>query len=267
MEAINKFLAHLGRPLVNFIIHFHRLAEMINGTLRWIFIEPFRGKPLRYRAILAQSVRFGWDSVLIVSVISFAIGLILAMQAADQLKPFGAEIFVANLVSVSLTRELGPMMTAIIIAGRGGSAIAAEIGTMKVSEEIDALKTMGLNPLGFLVVPRFLAMLLMLPALSLIADILGIFGAYLFSMTALEINSVRFINQVANALVLKDLITGFIKAFVFAGIIASIGCYQGFIVKGGAEGVGKSTTNAVVISIFLIIAADVIFTALFYSTL
>lgn len=267
MEAFNKFLAHLGRPLVHFIIHFRRLAVMINGTMRWTFIEPFRGKPLRYRAILAQSVRFGWDSVLIVSVISFSIGLILAMQAADQLKPFGAEIYVANLVSVSLTRELGPMMTAIIIAGRGGSAIAAEIGTMKVAEEIDALKTMGLNPLGFLVVPRFLAMLLMLPALSLISDIIGIFGAYLFSLTALEINSVRFINQVANALVLKDLVTGFIKTFVFAGIIASIGCYQGFIVKGGAEGVGKSTTNSVVISIFLIIAADVVFTALFYSTL
>ncbi|KAA3619438.1 MAG: ABC transporter permease [Calditrichaeota bacterium] len=267
MEAINRFLAHLGRPIVHFLIHLYRLGAMVNGTLRWTFVEPFRGKPLRYRAIVAQSVRFGWDSVLIVSVISFSIGLILAMQAADQLKPFGAEIYVANLVSVSLTRELGPMMTAIIIAGRGGSAIAAEIGTMKVAEELDALQTMGLNPLGFLVVPRFLAMLIMLPALSLIADVVGIFGAYLFSLSALQINSVRFLDQVANALVLKDVITGFIKAIVFAGIIASIGCYQGFIVKGGAEGVGKSTTNSVVISIFLIIAADVIFTALFYSTL
>jgi len=170
-------------------------------------------------------------------------------------------------VAVSLTRELGPLLTAIIIAGRFGSAIAAEIGTMKVGEEIDALKTMGLNPIHFLVVPRFLALFIMLPALTLISDFVGIFGAYIFSIGPLDISSIRFINQTIEALVMKDLITGLIKTGVFAVIISFIGCYEGFIVEGGAEGVGKSTTNSVVASIFLIITADVVFTALFYSTL
>lgn len=267
MEMLSNFFAGLGRPVIHFLVHLGKTAKLGSETLKWIFVAPFKGKKLRVKAVFVQATRFGWDSILIVAVISFSIGLILAMQAADQLKPFGAEIYVADLVSVSLTRELGPMMTAIIIAGRGGSAIAAEIGTMKVAEELDALKTMGLNPVNFLVVPRVLAMIVMLPALSLISDIIGILGAYLFSLTALEINSVRFVNQVASALVLKDIITGLVKAGVFSIIIALVGCYQGFIVQGGAEGVGKSTTNSVVISIFLIIASDVIFTALFYSTL
>ncbi len=262
---MNKLLGAFGRPVVEFVVHLSRLTTLIGETLMWTFVAPFRGKPARLKATIEQSVRFGFDSVMIVGVISFFIGLILAMQSADQLKPFGAEIYVANMVAVSMTRALGPMMTAILIAGRGGSSIAAEIGTMKVAEELDALRTMGLNPVHFLVVPRFVAMFIALPVLSLIADFLGILGAYLFSISVLDIQSVRFINQAAEALVLKDIVTGLIKTLVYALIIVSVGCYQGFIVEGGAEGVGKSTTNSVVVSIFLIILADVFFTAVFYA--
>jgi phospholipid/cholesterol/gamma-HCH transport system permease protein len=152
---------------------------------------------------------------------------------------------VANLVAVSVTRELGPLLTAIIIAGRSGSGIAAEIGTMKVAEEIDALRTMGLNPINFLVVPRAVAMVVVLPCLTLLADLVGIIGGYLIAVTTLDISPIRFYNQTANALVIKDLVTGLVKSVFFAMIIAAIGCYQGFIVEGGAEGVGKSTTASV----------------------
>ncbi len=267
MERVVSFFSSLGRPTLTFFVHLHRFVLLVLETFRWTIIAPFKGKKVRWRATVEQAVRFGWDSILIVTVIAFFIGLILAMQAADQLKPFGAEIYVANLVAVSLTRTLGPMITAIIIAGRGGSSIAAELGTMKVAEELDALRTMGLNPNWFLVVPRFVAMVMMLPALAMLANFVGIGGAYIFSVAALEINGVRFINQVAMALVMKDMIVGLVKTVVFAMIIVFVGCYQGLIVEGGAEGVGKSTTNSVVISIFLIIAAEVFFTALFYSTL
>lgn len=263
MEYIARFLAALGRPTLGFLVHLNRLAKLGVDTLNWTLIKPFKGRKLRIRSAIEQSVRIGWNSVPIVSIIAFFVGLILAMQAAYQLKPFGATIYVANLVAVAQTRSLGPIITAIVIAGRSGSSIAAEIGTMKVAEELDALQTMGLNPIGFLVVPRFLAMCLMLPALVLIADIVGILGAYVFSISALDITSARFINQTATALVMKDVITGLVKTVFFGIIIAGVGCYQGFIVDGGAEGVGRSTTNSVVVSIFLIIFADVLFTAMF----
>ncbi|MFQ5630601.1 MAG: MlaE family ABC transporter permease [bacterium] len=263
MEYLTRFLAALGRPTLGFLVHLNRMAKLGADALRWTFIQPFKGQKLRVRSAIEQSVRIGWDSIPIVAIIAFFVGLILAMQAAYQLKPFGATIYVANLVAVAQTRSLGPIITAIVIAGRSGSAIAAELGTMKVAEEIDALRTMGLNPTGFLVVPRVLAMCVMLPALVLIADIVGIFGAYIFSVSALDITSVRFINQTATALVMKDVFTGLIKTVFFGIIIVGVGCYQGFIVEGGAEGVGRSTTNSVVVSIFLIIFADVLFTAMF----
>lgn len=263
MDALVRFLAAVGRPTISLLIHIHRMTRLAGDTLKWTFVKPLKGHKLRFHSAVEQGVRIGWNSIPIVAVIAFFVGLILAMQAAYQLKPFGATIYVANLVAVAQTRSLGPIITAIVIAGRSGSAIAAEIGTMKVAEELDALRTMGLNPIGFLVVPRFLAMLIMLPALVLLADLVGIFGAYVFSVGALDITGVRFINQTAQALLMKDVLTGLIKSVFFGMIIVGIGCYEGFIVEGGAEGVGRSTTNSVVASIFLIIFADVIFTALF----
>lgn len=263
MDAVLRLIAALGRPAIHFLIHLARISKLAFDTLKWTFIAPFRGKRIRWQAIAEQSVLVGWQSIPIVGVIAFFVGLILAMQAAYQLKPFGAEVYVANLVSVAQTRSLGPVITAIVIAGRSGSAIAAELGTMKVAEELDALKTMGVNPVSFLVVPRFIAMIVMLPALTLVADILGITGAFVFTTGALDVTSVRFISQTSNALVVSDVTTGLIKTVFFGLIIVGVGCYQGFIVEGGAAGVGRSTTRSVVISIFMIIFADVVFTAFF----
>ena len=211
-------------------------------------------------------VRMGYESLPIVCLIAFFVGLIIAMQSAYQLKQFGAIIYVANLTAVSITRELAPLLTAIVITGRSGSAITAEIGTMKVSEEIDALNTMGLNTISYLVVPKTLAMLIMLPCLTIIADFIGIFGGYFISIATLDIASIRYVNQTVSALAFKDVFGGLVKSGFFALIIAVIGCYEGLNVEGGAEGVGKSTTKSVVTSIFLIIAADVFFTGLFYAT-
>lgn len=265
MELTNRIFGRIGRGTLTFFQHFSHIKRLTGQSLYWTFIAPFRGKRLNWANTIDQMVRIGFDSLPIVTLIAFFVGLILAMQSAYQLKPFGATIFVANLVAVSLIRELSPLLTAIVITGRSGSAITAEIGTMKVSEEIDALHTMGLNPIQFLVAPRTLALLIMLPCLTIIADFVGILGGYIISMLTLSVTSVRYIDQTISALVFRDLFSGLVKSFFFALIIASNGCYQGFIVQGGAEGVGKSTTRSVVVSIFLIITADVIFTALFYS--
>jgi len=263
METLARSLAVVGRPTIAFLVHLYRMAHLTWETCYWLLIAPFKGRKIRLGSTIEQCVRIGWESIPIVAIIAFFVGLILAMQSAYQLEPFGATIYVANLVAVAETRSLGPILTAIIIAGRSGSAITAEIGTMKVSEEIDALRTMGLNAISFLVVPRFVAMLIMLPALTLVSDIVAIFGAWVLAVTTFDISSVRFIDQTQYALVISDVTTGLIKSFFFGLIIAVIGCYQGFIVEGGAEGVGKSTTRSVVNSIFLIILADAVFTALF----
>ncbi|MFQ5707461.1 MAG: MlaE family ABC transporter permease [bacterium] len=261
-----KLAGNIGRFAFEVLGHVDRFAKLIGETLYWTFVAPFKKKGFSLKATAEQMVKIGVDSIPIVCLIAFFVGLIIAMQSAYQLQQFGATIYVADLVLVSIIRELSPLLTAIVITGRSGSAITAEIGTMQVSEEIDALKTMGLNPIRFLAVPRTLAMLIMLPCLTIIADLVGILGGYMIAMVTLNISSVRYLDQTISALFFRDLFSGLTKSVFFALIIANIGCYEGFLVHGGAEGVGKSTTRSVVASIFLIIAADVLFTALFYST-
>ncbi len=266
MEIVARMFGSIGRQLLLFLAQLSRVSSLAADTAHWTFVAPFKGKGLRWKSAVEQMVRIGYESIPIVTLIAFFVGLIIAMQSAYQLERFGATIYVANLVAVSITRELSPLLTAIVIAGRSGSAITAEIGTMKVSEEIDALQTMGFNPIKFLVVPKTLAMTVMLPTLTVIADFLGILGGYAISMATLRVTSARYVNQTMVSLTFQDLFSGLVKSVFFALIISMIGCYEGFNVKGGAEGVGKSTTRSVVASIFLIIAADVFFTGLFYST-
>ena len=266
MKLFQQTLGKSGQHLALFFVHISRMTKLVGQALFWIFVAPFRGKKLRWGATFVQMVRIGVDSVPIVGIIAFSVGLIIAMQAAYQLKRFGAMIYVADLVSVSMCRELGPLITAIIIAGRSGSAIAAEIGTMKVSEELDALKTMALNPIGFLVAPRMLAMMIVVPCLTILADFVGIGGGFVLAVSSLKLSFIAYFNETVAALFAKDFITGLIKSFFFAIIIAQVGAYQGFNVQGGAEGVGKSTTTSVVVSIFLVIMADLLFTMLFFST-
>lgn len=268
MNIIKQTLGSTGRMMLTAVSHTGRIIALTRDALYWTFVAPFRGRGgVRWKSTIQQMVLIGFNAIPIVAVICFFVGLIMAMQAAYQLERFGASIYVADLVGVSMTRELGPLLTAIIVAGRSGSAIAAEIGTMKVNEEIDALQTMGFNPVRFLVVPRLLALIIVLPCLALIADLVGILGGFFLAVTNLNISFVRYFNQTAEALVMKDLITGLVKTFFFATIIAQVGSYQGSIVEGGAEGVGKSTTTSVVTSIFLIIIADLLCTMFFYSTL
>lgn len=254
----------IGRKTFSVLKDIHDASRLINSVFYWTFVSPFKGKPLRIRASISEIVKTGYNSVPIVSIISLFVGIILALQSAYQLKKVGALIYVANLVGVSVTRELGPILTAIIVAGRSGSAFAAEIGSMKAAEEVDALTSMGINPVRFLVVPKLIALMLMMPALTVIADVVGLFGGFLLSVTALEIHPYNYFQQTVNALLVKDVVTGLVKAWAFGVVITIVGAYQGFKVEGGAEEVGMRTTASVVTSIFLVIVFDLFFTALFY---
>lgn len=261
---MTALLSFVGRSTLGFLSYLGGLTRLGRDAAWWTVVAPAKGKGLKWPAAVHQMVLTGIDSIPIVSLISFFIGLILALQGAYALRRFGATTYVVDMVAISMTRELGPLMTAIIVAGRSGSAFTAEIGTMKVSEEIDALETMGLNRIKFLVVPKYLALLLMMPCLTTLADTMGILGGALFTFSELDMPLGYYLLRVSDALVLKDINTGLIKSVVFGMVISAVGCYEGFAVTGGAEGVGKSTTRSVVISIFTIIAADMFFSALFY---
>jgi len=220
--------------------------------------------PINVGQIFQQANFVGVNSFFIVSLVSLFTGVVLALQSAYALQKFSGELYVAGLVALSMTRELGPVLTALVIAGRVGAAISAELGTMKVTEQIDALETLATNPVRYLVTPRLIALMIMLPILTVYADLIGMLGGYLVAVFKLGIGHSMYIKMTFDSLVLKDVFTGLFKSFFFGIIVAIVGCYEGLITEGGAEGVGKSTTLAVVISFVLIIASDCLFTAFFY---
>ena len=228
-------------------------------TLFWIFMSP-----LKKKQIFEQMSKIGVDSMPIAFLTSFFTGMVLALQSAYQMQRISATMYIASLVSLSMCRELGPVLTALVVAGRVGASITAELGTMKVTEQIDALETLATNPVRYLVVPRFLALFFMLPLLTIYADFIGICGGYLVGVGKLGISSSLYTRMTFDPLVLKDFFTGIIKSFAFAVIICIVACFQGMNTEGGAEGVGRSTTLSVVLSFILIISADCLFTALFY---
>src|SRR5271169_227068 len=240
------------------------LARLTSQAGYYAFVSPFRGRPLRLDRALSQAMEVGVRALPVLSLITFFIGLILAMQGAYELRKFGAIHFVADAVAISMTRELGPLITAIVVIGRSGSAFAAELGTMKVNEEIDALETMAISPVQFLVTPKFLAMVLMLPCLTIWANFMGILGGSLFGVLKADFTFVRYITSSLDSLFLRDVVTGLIKSFMFGITITAVGCHEGLSTGGGAEQVGRSTTRAVVVSIFLVIIVDLVFTMLFY---
>jgi phospholipid/cholesterol/gamma-HCH transport system permease protein len=227
--------------------------------LAYVFSSP---RKLRLDDMLVCMQRTGVDALPIVGLISFLLGLIMAFMSSVQLQQFGANIYVASLVSLAMTRELGPIMTAIIVAGRSGSSFAAELGTMKISEEVDALFTMGFDPTRFLVVPKLLASLIVVPFLTLFSDLFAILGGLLVGVTMLNVTVSGYISQTIWTLTLFDVFWGFGKSAAFAILIAWIGCFRGFRVKGGAASVGEATTSAVVSSLFLIILTDSIFSVI-----
>jgi phospholipid/cholesterol/gamma-HCH transport system permease protein len=218
---------------------------------------------LRWRSVFQLMERAGADAVPIVAIITFMIGLVTGFQAALQLRQFGADIFIADAVGLSMTRELGPLMTAIIAAGRSGAAFAAELGTMQVSEEIDALHTLGLDEYRFLVFPRMIALVLVLPMLTLMGDVVGILGGMSVAVFNLGLAPVAYLVELRGAVDLWDVGSGLIKSVFFALAIGLIACQMGLAARGGAEGVGRSTTSSVVTILFALIAIDAVFTVVF----
>jgi phospholipid/cholesterol/gamma-HCH transport system permease protein len=216
-------------------------------------------KSLRTHDTLSAMEKIGVDALPIVSLISFLLGLIMAFMSSVQLRQFGANIYVASLVGLAMVRELGPIMTAIIVAGRSGSAFAAEIGTMQVSEEVDALFTMGFDPTRFLVIPKLVAALVTVPILTIFSNIFAILGGLVVGVSMLDLTTSAYITQTMKTLSVFDVSLGFLKSGVFALLITLIGCLRGFRVRGGATAVGQATTSAVVSSIFLIILSDAVF--------
>jgi phospholipid/cholesterol/gamma-HCH transport system permease protein len=222
-----------------------------------------RPRTVRWRDVWHICERAGVDALPIVALISFLLGMILAFQSAVPMKRFGAEIFVADLIGLSMLRELGPLMTAILIAGRSGAAFAAEIGTMRVNQEVDALTTMGLDPVRFLVTPRIIAAVLMTPLLTLFSMLIGLVGGAV-TMQSFAIPFSTFIKEVDSAVALTDFLAGFVKSFVFATLIAGIGCLRGLQTGAGASAVGDSATRAVVSAIILLVVVDGLFAVAYY---
>lgn len=265
MTRVLQFFELVGQKTHSFFAEVGRLYLLARDFFYWSFVAPVAGKRgLRRHAFSEQLVFMGNESFFIVFIVAASVGAVLALQGAYQLKQFGAVMYTGSLVSVSISRELGPIVTAIVIAGRVGASITAELGSMKVQEEVDALITMGIPPIPFLVVPRILAMMIMLPCLTIFCLAIGMAGGLLIGTLGLGIDSAQFMNASFNALAPKDILTGLAKSFVFAILVGLISTSKGLSVEGGAEGVGKATTQSVVLSIISIIVADCLCTAVFY---
>lgn len=257
-------LESVGRTAQGFAKQVREIFLLLAQTLYWTVVGPFKKKPVSPKNFFAQTVFSGFDSLAIVFFVDFFIGMVLAMQSAYQLEQLGATIYVAALVGVSMAREIGPVLTALVIAGRVGAAITAELSTMKVTEQVEALETLSLNPVRYLVVPRFLALLIMLPCLTVLGDLIGMFGGWVVGVFQLGLPSGLYVDTTIEFLTTKDVLTGLLKSVVFAGTIAMIACYQGLSTDGGAEGVGRSTTKSVVTSFIMIIVWDAVLTAIFF---
>ena len=251
-----NFFANLGNSIFSIGREIGFMLTFLGETCFSFLMFLRRPGSLRWNDTIENMKRVGLDALPIVGLISFLLGLIMAFMSSVQLQQFGANIYVASLVGISMTRELGPIMTAIIVAGRSGSSFAAEIGTMKISEEVDALSTMGINPNHFLVLPRVLAACMVVPILTLFSDLFAISGGLVVGVTMLDLTVSGYTNQTINTLTLFDVFWGVFKSGLFALLISWTGCLKGFQVKGGAAGVGQATTSAVVTSIFLIVLSD-----------
>jgi phospholipid/cholesterol/gamma-HCH transport system permease protein len=258
-----QWVADVGASTARSIGYVGGLAEISGKAVRMLVLSPLkRGRTLQ-RAV-HEAMAVGVRAIPIVSLITFFVGVIIALQGAYELQRIGAMQLVSSLVAIAITRELGPLITAIVVIGRSGSAFAAEIGTMRVTEELDALETMALDPVAFLVVPKFLAMAVMLPCLAIWADLMGILGGAVFGVIGGGYTFTAYILATRDALLMRDITSGVIKSLVFGMVITAVGCHEGFSTASGADNVGRSTTSAVVISILLVILIDLIFTALFY---
>ena len=254
-----QWLELLGRPTTFFIEEIGRITRLFLSTLRLSLIPP-----VNLRLIIKQMENIGVNSIPVVLITAISTGMVLALQSYNGFRRFNAESLVGTVVALSMTRELGPVLTGLIVAGRAGAAMAAELGTMKVTEQIDALSTMAVNPVKYLVVPRVISSMIMMPVLTVFANLVGIVGGYFIAVQILDVNPTVYVRRTTDFLELDDIYGGILKALVFGLIIASISCYKGFATEGGAEGVGRATTGAVVISSMLILISDYFLTAILF---
>jgi len=263
IAAKSTMLENVGRSTTSLFEQAWAMLVFIGETAQalagWL-AQPSR---IRWRVVLFNLRTAGFDALPIVGLLSFLLGVVVAYQGADQLRQYGANIFVADLVGLSMLREFAPLITAIIVAGRSGSAYAAQIGTMAVTEEIDAMRTIGIEPHELLVLPKILALVIAMPLLTVFADVLGVMGGMVMAKTQLGVGFAEFLDRMANAVSVTSYLVGIGKAPVFAAIIALVGCFQGFRTHGGADSVGRQTTRSVVQSIFLVIVADALFSVVF----
>jgi phospholipid/cholesterol/gamma-HCH transport system permease protein len=257
----------VGRKTVDYLDYVGGLSTQLWAALRAMGASlPIVGNRYRWKASVGQMQQIGVSALPMVGLMAMCSGFILAMQGASELRRFGAMHYVIDLVAVGFTREMGPLLTAIAVSGRSGSAFAAEIGTMSVTEEIDALRVMAFEPVEFVLAPKYLAALVMVPCLTIASNVCGIFAGGIFMFFTTHLSWGLYLHYVLASIQLRDVISGLIKSLAFATIIVHVGCLEGFRVHGGPDAVGRSTTTAVVKSTFLVIVADVLFTAIFYFT-
>jgi phospholipid/cholesterol/gamma-HCH transport system permease protein len=257
-ERIGSSVSHVFKQYISTYL------ELAADITFWSFADLFRKRSHRKGEVVQQAVQMGVNAAFIVGTMSFIIGLVLALQSAAQLRTFGANIYIVDLTVIAMMSEMGPLITAILVAGRSGSSIAAEIATMNVTSETDALKTMGLRPVRFVVVPKMHGGLLTMPFLTILADVTGILGGLVIAASSLDIAPLVFLHRMEQSLLLKDIVFGVVKSLVFIYLIVITGSYFGFRAEKGASGVGKVTTSAVVVSISLVILADSVMGLLFY---
>jgi len=253
-------LQTVGRTFLNFLAAAGRLAIFTTVAVSHCFRPPFYP-----RLLVRQMIEIGYYSLPVVGLTAIFTGMVLALQSYTGFARFSAESAIPNVVIVSITRELGPVLAGLMVAGRVGAAMAAELGTMRVTEQIDALNTLATNPFKYLVVPRLIAGFAMLPLLVLVADIIGVFGGYLVSVHKLGFNPATYLKNTIDFMEVQDVVSGLVKAAAFGFIITLMGCYHGYHSKGGAQGVGQATTNAVVTASILILCSNYFITELFFA--
>ncbi|HOK79683.1 MAG TPA: ABC transporter permease [bacterium] len=254
------FIDSLGKLAIEAIFYLGEITFITASAIKKIFTDSFRRKKILFE----QMGRIGIDSFPLVGIIATFTGMVMVMETAVTLKKFGGESYVGGIVSVSMVRELGPIIVALIVAGRVGASVAAEIGSMKITEQIDALEVFGVDPVSYLVTPRLLASMVMVPILTIMANFLSIVGGYIIAVYLVHITSGVYLYQSFEFIKLKDIFVGVIKSFIFGILITGASCLEGLKTSGGAEGVGISTTRAVVHAFFLVILANLVLTAIFY---
>ena len=259
MRAILSLVDRLGRGVASYVEEMGKILLLLLSTIVWTFRPP-----LKIRNIMKQMEFVGVKSIYVVSLTGLFTGMVLALQTYHGFRMFSAESLVGGTVALSMTRELGPVLTSLMVTARAGSAMAAELGSMRVTEQIDALSVMASNPIQHLIVPRILSGIVMVPVLTIISDFIGIVGGYFVGVQLLGINEGLFMKNITKLVELNDIYDGIVKAAVFGLILSLVGCYKGFNTRGGAEGVGKATTEAVVLASISILIADYFLTAIMF---